>query len=235
VGTFDGGEEARVRTILKIWEAEPGPIFFLSTRRRQRWEDHSFTRDDFDDLDEFVRDWVEEGYDVYWCCHSFYHRRRLANHAAPSKLLWADLDAVQPQSLPLPPSLAWCTSPGRYAALWRLDGVPTMALRKNFNDAIGADAGGYCLTKVLRVPGTRNFKYPARPLVKFVERSNVVYSLKAFEKEYGTAPDRPARRAQVARGAETSRRTGNLQRGYVTDLGREQTLGPDLEDRLHVA
>ena len=48
------------------------------------------------------------------------------------------------------------------------------------------------MTKVLRVPGTINWKREYRaPVVKWLERSGVVHSLKALEKEYGTAPDRP--------------------------------------------
>jgi hypothetical protein len=189
VGTIDGGEEASVRTILKIWNDEPGPIFFLATRRLGRFEDHAFTRDDFDDLGGFVRDRVEQRCDVYWCCHSFYQRRRVERYAAPSKNLWCDLDSVDPRSLKYRPSVAWETSPGRFSSLWKLDSVPTKGLRRSFNAAIGGDNGGWIITKLLRVPGSRNLKYPQRPLVKLLWSDDTTYSAAKLEKEFGGGED----------------------------------------------
>jgi len=183
-----------MRTIIEIWSEQPGAWFCLSTKRRDAsWTDHFVSRDDFDDIAAMVRRWVEEKRDVFWCPHSFFDRRRLAKYyAAPSRMLWADLDHVDGRSLRYVPSLLWRTSPRRQAGLWLLNGEPSNALRAAFNRAIGADAGGYCLTKVLRLPGTVNWKPQYhRPVVKWLQRSRAVYSLAKLEEEYGTGPGRP--------------------------------------------
>jgi hypothetical protein len=92
-------------------------------------------------------------------------------------LLWADLDEVSPLSVPLRPTVAWESSPHRYAALWYLDEILTdEQLNRSWTHLIGADKGGWDLTQVLRVPGTHNHKYPSKPLVKLMwDDPGIVY------------------------------------------------------------
>ena len=52
------------------------------------------------------------------------------------------------------------------------------SLRKGFNDHIGGDKGGWAITKVLRVPGTRYFKYPQRPRVKLLRDDGPTYRVR---------------------------------------------------------
>jgi hypothetical protein len=122
------------------------------------WRDHIIRREQLDDdLEEWLSDNADS--DVYFCPHGLIHPKREARNAyEASHLLWADLDAVDPTTLPVKPTIAWRTSRGRYSALWTLDGEPSHALRKGFNAAIGADRGWH-YAKVLRVPGSTNHKY----------------------------------------------------------------------------
>ncbi len=65
----------------------------------------------------------------------------------------------------LQPTLAIRSSPGRYQALWKL-ARPISPERheeiiRGLTYAIGADRGGWDITQVLRIPGTRNYKYPS--------------------------------------------------------------------------
>jgi hypothetical protein len=155
--------------LMTIWGPQRGPYFCLSTRHGNNWREHFFTHDDFDELDDFIKEHWRD--DVYFCPHALSRKRRKGDHYVATKLLWADLDKVDPRSLRERPTIAWRTSPGRYAAIWALDAPPTKALRRGFNRAIGADDGGWIVTKVLRVPGTRNRKpdyAPNPPLVKLL-------------------------------------------------------------------
>jgi hypothetical protein len=182
--------------IAQIWKRQPGDYFCLSTR--SPWRDHFFTRDEFGDLAEFIAEHARD--DVYWCPHGLSRKSRLADAAVGCRMLWADLDAVDPRSLRDRPTVAWETSPGRYAALWALDDVPTLGLRKAFNDAIGADRGGWCLSKVLRVPGTRNHKYRGAPVVKLLWEKGATHELDDLVRRYGAderAAGRNDRRASV--------------------------------------
>jgi hypothetical protein len=129
----------------------------LSIKERDGpWHDVFFRRSEWRD----IPDWVSENAasNLYFCPHAFDVRRRLSECAVDSAMLWADLDAVAPQTLAHRPTVAWRSSRGRYAGLWMLDREPTRGLRKGFNQHIGADVG-WNFTKVLRLPGTLNWKY----------------------------------------------------------------------------
>lgn len=154
--------------ITKVWKKAPGKFFFLATKDRMgKWEDHSFSRSEFDEIDEFIEDNMDK--DVYWCPHGFSKSRRLKEFAEIPKMLWADLDEVNPRDLDdLMPSIAWESSPGRFACIWNIDTYMTEELNRRLTHHIGADKGGWDLTQVLRVPGTKNYKYVTTPTVKLL-------------------------------------------------------------------
>jgi hypothetical protein len=174
--------------IFDLWRHQPGKYFCISTKGKTGWRNHFFTRIEFEGIEEFLAKHKDE--DIYFCPHGFTKRSRLAEHAAHSNLLWADLDAVDPRTLDPKPTIAWETSSRRYAAIWKLDAEPSRGLRKRFNDAIGADTGGWCLTKVLRVPGTLNLKPERRvngraPEVKLLWSKGQTYKLRDLRRQYG--------------------------------------------------
>ena len=113
--------------------------------------------------------------DLYYSVAQFAKRGRRIEDVLPSVWLWADLDEVHPTAaakLGFLPTVAVESSPGRYQALWRLTREVSPGnlerLNRGLTYALDADRGGWDLTQVLRIPGTRNFKYPEAPLVKLM-------------------------------------------------------------------
>ena len=119
-------------------------------------------------IDSALRD--EES--LYFSCGIFKQRGRNYDDLRPPQWLWADLDEVNPltaASEGLQPTLAWESSVGRYQAMWRLERKIKPETFDKLNQALsyflGADKGGWDRTQVLRLPGTRNYKYPDKPAV----------------------------------------------------------------------
>lgn len=106
---------------------------------------------------------VEGTDDLYFTPCLFDAPRARKEHAQPSRVLYADLDEVDPRKLDIAPTLAWETSPGHFQAAWLLDRpLPRKAferLNQRLTYAAGADKGGWSSTKVLRVPGSISTKY----------------------------------------------------------------------------
>jgi RecA-family ATPase len=126
--------------------------------------------------------------DQYWCPLVFGVNRRLKENALPTNLLWADLDPVHPDHCRMKPSIAWESSPGRYQALWFLNKeIPAeeaAQLSKRIAYADGGDKGGWDVTQVLRIPGTRNHKYESEPQVKLMWAQRSAYSVEEIKKSY---------------------------------------------------
>lgn len=167
----------------KIWTKQPGTWFCISTRTiTKKWEDHFFRRSEFDEIPDFIEENLDK--DVYWCPHGFTKPRRLKEFAVIPKLLWADLDEVNPSDLKsLMPTIAWQSSPGRFAALWDIDAFMTEDLNRRLTYKIGADKGGWDVTQVLRVPGTFNYKYGSKPKVKLLWSDGPKYASANIEKQ----------------------------------------------------
>jgi len=112
---------------------------------------------------------IPEGADIYFSILSFDGARRKEN-ALPGNWLWADLDEVNPYEIDLQPTIAWQSSTGRYQALWELNEYVDSEVLEKVNQKltykIGADKGGWSVTKVLRIPGTNNYKYEDTPKVR---------------------------------------------------------------------
>lgn len=112
---------------------------------------------------------------LYYSVAQFSQKGREIEHVLPSRWLWADLDEADPTSaseLGILPTIAIESSPGRYQALWRLSRPlhpkPLERLNRGVSYALDADKGGWDLTQVLRIPGTRNYKYPDAPPVRLL-------------------------------------------------------------------
>jgi hypothetical protein len=125
---------------------------------------------------------LRDGEDLYYSVAMFSQRGRRYEDVLPSGWLWADLDEVHPTEaarIGLLPTVAVESSPGRYQALWELDHYlrPTQLekLNRGLSYALNADRSGWDLTQVLRIPGTRNFKYPKAPLVRCLWANDMVY------------------------------------------------------------
>ena len=130
---------------------------------------------------------VDKGRDVYFAPVNFRGPRRQEN-AKAIDWVWADLDFVHPDKLKIRPTIAWQSSPGRYQALWKLSElVPAddaAECGKRMAYAEGADKGGWDVTQVLRIPGTRNYKYPSAPEVVMLWEEPTEYTVKDFHFAY---------------------------------------------------
>lgn len=103
--------------------------------------------------------------DLYWCPNVFQGPHRRRELVSQGTFLYADLDAVNPEEIDehLRPTIAWKSSEYRYQALWKLD-EPLMAnqleeINRRLTYTLQADKSGWDLTQVLRIPGTKNYKY----------------------------------------------------------------------------
>lgn len=99
--------------------------------------------------------------DWYWSPLSFDGDRHNQTATEPIRVLYADLDPVHPDSLAIRPTAAWLTSPDSYQALWYITPIGLGAfvrLNKALTYTIKADRSGWHPSKVLRVPGSLNWK-----------------------------------------------------------------------------
>lgn len=174
--------------VTQTWRSIPGDYFFICTKSRSgKWIDKAFSRDELGQVDAFIDANTDKN--LYWCPHGFKRPRRKKEYAVLPALLWSDLDDVDPRKLNgTKPTLAWESSPGRFAALWHIDRIMTEELNKRLSYSIGADKGGWDITQVLRVPGTMNYKYgssgkPGRLLWSRPKEIIKVAKLKAHLKE----------------------------------------------------
>ena len=126
-----------------------------------------------------------KGADTYYCPNVFRKPRRVKDNVGNLKWLYSDLDSVDPLTLDLQPSIAIQTSPGRYQGLWELKrsiGPKKFEdLNRRLTYATGSDKGGWHLTKVLRVPGTFNYKYPTPKKVRLLWDNEQTFTVAEIE------------------------------------------------------
>lgn len=171
-----------MNTVPTLWSKHRAAYFFIATKDRVgTWREHPFAHNEVDEVDAFVR--ANADRNVYFCPHGFRQARRVKEAAVLPKLLWADLDGVDPRTLKdLSPTVAIVTSPHRYAALWVTDAVVTEELNRRLTYHVRADLGGWCLTKVLRMPRTWNFKYKPAVRAKVLWDDGPTYNVADLER-----------------------------------------------------
>lgn len=165
-----------------IWRQQPGDWFCIATKADDgTWHDKFFHRNELDRVPGYVS--KNEDKDLYGCPHGYSHFEKQKAYSVLPRLLWADLDESDPRRLEYKPTIAFRTSPGRYAALWLTDKPVTEALNKRMAYDARADKSGWALTKVLRlIPGTRNYKYEAEPKVKLLWDDGPTYRVSDLER-----------------------------------------------------
>ena len=115
--------------------------------------------------------------DLFFSPNLFTVPIRQNQYAHGLQFLYADLDyAPYPD---LEPTYYWETSERSYQALWRVSGSLTLkrwaALNRAMTRQTGADSNGWAPAKVLRVPGSINWKRGGQ-IVTMPHVSNVSYS-----------------------------------------------------------
>ncbi|HUV13119.1 MAG TPA: AAA family ATPase, partial [Acidobacteriota bacterium] len=170
--------EGNVKQFLSaVWGNHKGYVFLPFKDQERIW--HETPGISFDGSNIPVLE--DRKADAYFCPVLFSKPRRKKEYALSTNLLWADLDPVHPDNCRLKPSISWESSPGRYQALWYLSSEisadDAAALSKRIAYADGGDKGGWDVTQVLRIPGTRNFKYESTPPVKLLWAERFAYSV----------------------------------------------------------
>lgn len=159
-----------------LWAKQPGDYFCISTKSvTGSWQDRFFKRKDF----KYIEPTLEEfkSHNLYFCPHGFNKPRRIKANAVAPKLLFSDLDEVDPRRLRIRPTIAIESSPGRHVGLWLTDKPINEDLNRRLVYKIGADKSGWDFSQVLRIPGTRNFKYEGNPRVKLMWEDGPKYAI----------------------------------------------------------
>lgn len=185
--------------VANLWKMQQGDLFFLATKSSTgKWTEHPIKRGDWGKIDELINGSKDK--DVYMCPHGFKAMgpkpRRLKTSSIDPKLLYADLDKADPSKIPIRPTIAIESSPGRYVGYWFTDQPASEELNRRLAYMIGADISGWDRTQVLRVPGTRNHKYKSKPRVRVLWEDGPVYKLEKL--------DRMIPQLEDSRKAETS-------------------------------
>lgn len=209
--------------IITIWSQQPKGWFFLATKSATgRWREEPFKAPTRSELSEFIAD--NAHHNLYFCPTPFRSPRRIKENVIGSRFLWADLDAAKPEACEPRPQIAWASSPNRYAALWRLNAVHDPRVIEETNKTltyeIGADPSGWVLTKVLRIPGTQNYKYKDAPKGRLLWFQDNGLPLDDF-------PDLPPPARAVRSSIRPSGKRKRLPGEIVAMLRRPRYLGPD--------
>lgn len=138
--------------------------------------------------------------DVYWCPSLFEGPKRRLEVAMDEHCLWADLDEVDPRNIDdFPPTIAWETSPGRFQAIWLINGGDIQGAswpgkeNQRLTYYLGADPSGWDTSQLLRIPGWSNHKPEYRrkdgsaPPGKVITRTGRRYLVD----EFSTLPELP--------------------------------------------
>jgi len=178
-----------------IWGEQPSGYYCVSVKEGKTWEDHFFESPG--QALKFVDKWKDEpDVNLYFCTTTLKEKRRIKETVLPSKWLWQDLDESDPRELgDLKPTIAWESSPGRYQALWKLDKLQEPGvierLNKGLAKSVGADQGSWILTKVLRIPGTYNYKYTPTAQVKLLWTNGETFSYNKLKKYLPLEKEQP--------------------------------------------
>jgi len=179
--------------LVDLWEpnVDEGDFVFLSKKDPEtgQWSDRAFVVND--NLRREIKRWFEHNppdeYHLYFCPLPFTAPKRRKENVKGSRYLWSDLDEVNVFRLPIKPTVYWESSPGRYQGLWLLDefieAKQAEDLSKDLAYTLGADKSGWDLTQVLRVPGTKNHKYPGSPSVGEPVETGETYSISDMPSE----------------------------------------------------
>lgn len=124
---------------------------------------------------------------VYLCPNASKSKKRIEKEMLPTPYVWADMDKIDPDILPINAAHLLETSNGSYQVIYQMNRKMkpkvAMHLSKSLAYLYGGDKNGWNITKMLRIPGTVNFK-PNRnkELVCIISSSFIKYARHSFEK-----------------------------------------------------
>jgi RepB DNA-primase from phage plasmid len=125
-------------------------------------------------------------WNIYLCMNPLKEDRRVKENIAAVRTLYLDVDAdlkgtmdkVFQSPLVPPPNFILHSSPDKGYIVWLLESGLTNAEQESLLKALiqefGTDPAASDVTRVLRLPGFRNHKYPAKPLVEIIHHGSEV-------------------------------------------------------------
>ena len=164
--------EQQLKVLTVIWGKRPGYVFLpwidgsaknKEARRRGYHEGRAFKwPSERPAILEHLGQHQED--DLYFAVNMFKGKRRVEQLVLPNRVMFADLDPVDPHTLEDRPTIAWESSPERYQGIWVMSELRENAsapgeLNHRLTLAIKADPSGWDSTQLLRVPGRPNFKW----------------------------------------------------------------------------
>jgi hypothetical protein len=159
------GKSTGILAIFSAERSEPGS--------KQLVDPHTLYFDyprDVRRAEELCRRLSDEGREVYQCAHLLTAERRVKACAASLTACYVDGDGAKPRTDMPHPTAVVISSPGREQYWWRLsrpvEPEEGQDLNRRLAYAMAGDLSGWDLTQLLRVPGTRNRKYPDAPVVE---------------------------------------------------------------------
>lgn len=173
--------QVRIKMLEKLWKKAKGDYFFISTKGPTgNWKDTPFKRGDWESIKSFINS--KSSSNVYMSAHGFSRPKRHKNYSVDPHYFYADLDECDPRTVPIKPSIAIESSPGRFVGYWFTDKPVNEELNRRLAYYLGADNSGWDRTQVLRVPGTLNHKYVEKPYVRVMWSNGPEYRLSRLEK-----------------------------------------------------
>lgn len=231
--------------LFRIWRAHSIGHLTIATldREANTWKERWFEAGvGSRKIERYLAEFDPTITDIYYCPNAFNEKKRKARNGLATPYAWVDCDAYHPADYKPEPGVIVETSKGSYQALWLYDTAVKAsvaeAYSKKFVYDFGGDKGGHSVTKLLRVPATRNNK-PERnrdlvKLLKFdlrpIPRSNV------WMREISASSPRGGRRCQaIGTTSLSAQRIITKYRRYVPpsilSLLTNKAMSPDWPDR----
>jgi hypothetical protein len=164
---------------------------------------------------DWLRERSESGADIFLGMNPLRHNScaRTKECILEVRHVYLDLDEDGPASLhairttgdvPIP-NFVLDTSPEKNQVIWRVDGLEQAqaeSLLRSLAEQFRGDPAATDISRVLRVPGFRNWKYNERFLVRAIQETDQVYQLRDFV----VHEDTPDRRRDLNQAQEPARR-----------------------------
>jgi hypothetical protein len=181
--------------------------------------------------EKYCRRLSDAGREVYQCAHLLTSSRRVKASAASLFACYVDGDGAKPKASTPRPTAVVISSPGREQYWWRLsrpvEPEEGEDLNRRLAYAMDADLSGWDLTQLLRVPGTRNRKYPDAPLVELAHLSGDSYDPVQLTTSLPRVRD--TRESDAVRSARPKGVVGVLDLSRLSQRTRELVLFGDWE------
>lgn len=159
--------------LIDVWgtHANGGDFYvFIGWKSRHGWRQVALSESNaYDRLPHLIEKYSD--HDLYFCPNLFRQPKRQRRYALPSSWGWCDIDGGRLSAFPIQPTIAWMTSHGRHQGLWLWDCKERRDRAELYARALAQysdDGSGWEITKMLRIPGTYNYKRARPHLVTIV-------------------------------------------------------------------